>query len=693
MQIKFFILLVFCYCVTYSLNTIKYVNTDTTGIGNGTRVVDGNSYESGYLSLHDAEDSLDNEISANDTVTIHLYGEDSDFVVFKDWATYVTINLIGHDYTLQSSLDGTIAIIDTVRMNMSNITFRNVGNTDRSIVINISTNLVKHTIDKCIVDGGNVSNIDRRGIYASSRNGSTYITNCVIYNINSHRTNGSYNSAIVNAYGVLRVYNSTIIGGNYGIHEYGSPGVTVVKNCYVGGAYTECINTVIDTIVTCASSDTTGSSGLQNIEVNSAGFSSTTEPYDYHITESSVLRLAGTSTISESYPLNCLTDIDNDLRIGTFDIGADQVIVMSECDSNFVDNQTVHYTDTTFLISDSLGCGTGYVIFELDGEEVDSVTRTGPDTASFYISTLTPNTSYSARLLFRSTLNSETDSTPIYSFITDCSTDTTDGWPVGDTSSEVPTLTSVSPLFDTTGAELLFIGSNLVSVGTVKLGTFDITLVRISETHDTIYTTIPDSIPAGVYTPIIQWSGGADSIVDGFEVIAISDTTDPWYIPPEYTITLNTVGLGTVNQSPSGSTHDSGTVIHFTATPNEGWSFSGYSGSLTSTDSIDSIVLSSNINITATFTSNFTIDSLRAIYNYRGWTFSIWCDNANALTSTDSIFLGDTFINTVGNLRVHDGLINVPIPSNMPSNWYKVSINDIEFVDDSIRVFIPKWGN
>jgi len=462
MQIKFFILLVFCYCVTYSLNTIKYVNTDTTGIGNGTRVVDGNSYESGYLSLHDAEDSLDNEISANDTVTIHLYGEDSGSVVFMDWATYVTINLIGHDYTLQSSSNATISIIDTVRMNMSNITFRNVGNTDRSTVININTNKVRHTIDKCIVDGGNVPSIDRRGIYASSRNGSTYITNCVIYNIDSHSaTTGSYNSAIVNAYGVLRVYNSTIIGGNYGIHECGSPGVTVVKNCYVGGAYTECINTVIDTIITCASSDTTGSSGLQNIEVNSAGFSSTTEPYDYHITESSVLRLAGTSTISESYPLNCLTDIDNDLRTGTFDIGADQVIVMSECDSNFVDNQTVHYTDTTFLISDSLGCGTGYVIFELDGEEVDSVARTGPDTASFYISTLTPNTSYSARLLFRSTLNSETDSTPIYSFITDCSTDTTDGWPVGDTPSEVPTLTSVSPssprlfkTFEATGTNL-----------------------------------------------------------------------------------------------------------------------------------------------------------------------------------------------------------------------------------------------
>lgn len=68
-------------------------------------------------------------------------------------------------------------------------------------------------------------------------------------------------------------------------------------------------------------------------------------------------------------------------------------------------------------------------------------------------------------------------------------------------------------------------------------------------------------------------------------------------------------------------------------------------------------------------------------------------DWTNAFTSTDSIFLGDTFINTVGNLRIHDGLINVPIPEDMPSNWYKVSINDIEFVDDSIRVFVPKWGN
>lgn len=225
------------------------------------------------------------------------------------------------------------------------------------------------------------------------------------------------------------------------------------------------------------------------------------------------------------------------------------------------------------------------------------------------------------------------------------------------------------------------------------------TFININSTY-IIIDTIADLTPSNDYffrATFVSDTGStpATDTTNWFMITMkdTGDTSDPWYLPPEFTITTNVVGSGTLIQDPDTSIVDSGTVIHFTATPNTGWSFSGYSGDLTSTDSIDSIVLSSNINITATFTSTFTIDSLRAVYNYRGWTFSIWCDNANALTSTDSIFLGDTFINTVGNLRIHDGLINVPIPEDMPSNWYKVSINDIEFVDDSIRVFVPKWGN
>src|SRR5262249_43662926 len=50
---------------------------------------------------------------------------------------------------------------------------------------------------------------------------------------------------------------------------------------------------------------------------------------------------------------------------------------------------------------------------------------------------------------------------------------------------------------------------------------------------------------------------------------------------PQFTLSLSTVGSGTIQASLSGSTFISGTNVTLTAVPSPGWQFAGWSGDLT----------------------------------------------------------------------------------------------------------------
>ncbi|SSC13327.1 conserved protein of unknown function [Mesotoga infera] len=69
-----------------------------------------------------------------------------------------------------------------------------------------------------------------------------------------------------------------------------------------------------------------------------------------------------------------------------------------------------------------------------------------------------------------------------------------------------------------------------------------------------------------------------------------------------YTLTTNTVGQGTVTKNPSKPTYDHGEEVELTATPDEGWSFVGWSGDLSGTANPANIAMDSNKTVTATFT-------------------------------------------------------------------------------------------
>jgi len=71
--------------------------------------------------------------------------------------------------------------------------------------------------------------------------------------------------------------------------------------------------------------------------------------------------------------------------------------------------------------------------------------------------------------------------------------------------------------------------------------------------------------------------------------------------PTQYTLTVSTVGSGTVTLNPSGGTYNADTQVQLTAVPDSFAEFSGWSGDLSGSDNPATITMDSDKNVTATF--------------------------------------------------------------------------------------------
>jgi hypothetical protein len=158
------------------------------------------------------------------------------------------------------------------------------------------------------------------GLYLQSANPAVYVWNTIFYKF-STAASGS-NSPIYIVGGTALIYSTTSIGGYRGINNGG--GTVTCKNCYSGGCASDCYYGTI-TKTTCASSDATGSVGLQNIAVNTTQFVNVTAGSEnYHLAGTgSALYNVGTDTSGDAAPMNFATDIDGQTRDATWDIGAD----------------------------------------------------------------------------------------------------------------------------------------------------------------------------------------------------------------------------------------------------------------------------------------------------------------------------------------------------------------------------------
>jgi uncharacterized repeat protein (TIGR02543 family) len=73
--------------------------------------------------------------------------------------------------------------------------------------------------------------------------------------------------------------------------------------------------------------------------------------------------------------------------------------------------------------------------------------------------------------------------------------------------------------------------------------------------------------------------------------------------PPQYTLTTNVIGSGSLVWDPPGTVYNAGTQITLTAAPAPGYQFNGWNGDLAGTTNPATITLDTTKNVTATFTA------------------------------------------------------------------------------------------
>ena len=178
-----------------------------------------------------------------------------------------------------------------------------------------------------------------------------------------------------------------------------------------------------------------------------------------------------------------------------------------------------------------------------------------------------------------------------------------DGWSGGLSGSENPdtiivnsdlaitaTFSEIPPTFYTLDIDTVgFGGVTLSPAGTI-----------FQEGTEVILTAVPD---AG--HRFDDWSGDLVSTENPDTIVMNSDktiTANFSEIPPQYSLTINTDGQGSVTLNPPGGIYDEGTEVILTATPESGHLFSGWSDSLVSTENPDTIIMNSEKVVTATFT-------------------------------------------------------------------------------------------
>ena len=184
-------------------------------------------------------------------------------------------------------------------------------------------------VSNCVFNLQGTSTNGANAMVSNSTKNTVYMWNCLAYNP-STATYASSNAATIQcgAGGTISIYSCTIIGGYKAFYTEGA--AVTIKNCYgaiiATGATAYATSGGSFTMTTCASSDTSGSAGLQSIARNTTNFKNVTNgSEDYHLAGTgSALYHAGTNTSGDAAPLNFTTDIDGNSRGTTWDVGDDQ---------------------------------------------------------------------------------------------------------------------------------------------------------------------------------------------------------------------------------------------------------------------------------------------------------------------------------------------------------------------------------
>jgi uncharacterized repeat protein (TIGR02543 family) len=103
-----------------------------------------------------------------------------------------------------------------------------------------------------------------------------------------------------------------------------------------------------------------------------------------------------------------------------------------------------------------------------------------------------------------------------------------------------------------------------------------------------------------------HWSGDLGGSINPTTILIDSNrAATATFIQNGYTLTVSTVGSGSVAKSPDQASYHYGDVVQLMATPSAGWSFSSWSGSLTGSANPASLTITGDMAVTATFTQIF----------------------------------------------------------------------------------------
>ena len=307
---------------------------------------------SDYASLSNWEAGQQCAISAGDRQLAECYagsGADTTAVAIAGWTTVATGYILIYGATSERTSSNT-GKWSTARYRLSvsnSVAFNQTEDFVRVEGLQISTP-TQNADNQSIVDeyaafGASSYRSYTNCIFVGSGNGTCYqsavrtgangtldLINCIAYNLAGIANTGMAAVYVAGGAGTFVVSNCTFIGGYCTIFRNDS--TVTINNTYCGGASygSGCFYGSM-TLNTCASSDSTGTAGLQSIAVSTtadsthAGFTNVTGgSEDFHIKVGSPLIDVGTD-LSVTFT----TDIDGQTRptgAGTWDIGADEYV-------------------------------------------------------------------------------------------------------------------------------------------------------------------------------------------------------------------------------------------------------------------------------------------------------------------------------------------------------------------------------
>jgi hypothetical protein len=171
--------------------------------------------------------------------------------------------------------------------------------------------------------------------------------------------------------------------------------------------------------------------------------------------------------------------------------------------------------------------------------------------------------------------------------------------------STVPTVCIVTLSANTTVTATFSGGQFSLATNVVGPGTITQSPTGTSFASGTAITLTAVPTSGSTFT---SWSGGAcsgsTSTICAFNISANTSVTAT-FAAAQYTLTTTVSGPGTITQSPTGASFNSGTSITLTAVPAANASFTSWSGACAaSTNSVCTFAISANTSVTATFTAS-----------------------------------------------------------------------------------------